>query len=159
MTTAATKENIEFKPLTLDIETILKKEKAITIAKDGTSEIKEDAFAKSLEASELKQDDVTRVFKHVLHFAAATGKVIADQSVEYVKKDPSFSAEVTVPLLNGNRVTYYVEGTKEVSDGAGGRQTVHGHISNKLEIRGWKAADFGKVRQSFREEATAALKK
>ena len=157
--TAATKEAIEFKPLTLEIEKIALKEKAITLKKDGTSEISEDGFVKTLEASELKEGDVTKVLKHILHFGAAAGKVLCDQALPHIKANPDYSAEVQVPLQNGHRITYFIEGTKEVSDGNGGRQTVHGHVSSKLELRGWKAADFGKVRQNFREEATAALKK
>lgn len=159
MTTVKDDAAVEFKALTLDIEKKVLEDKSFSLDKDGSSTIEPEIFTKTLEVSDLSEETVKKVFNHVLHFGAAVGKVAVDQALGHIKSNPNYSAEVQVPLQNGHRITYFIEGTKEVSDGNGGRQTIHGHINNKLELRGWKAADFGKVRQSFREQATALLNK
>lgn len=158
MTTATENEVKTLKPETTAIVDKIIEIKGLTIAADGTNEQDPEIFEKTL-PKHLTTKIVGDVFEHVANFNAAVAKVSTDQCVPHIAKNENFSAEVTVPLVRGHRITQFIEGTKETSDGHGGRQTVHGSVAAKLELRGWKAGGFGIVKQEFRQAATAALSK
>lgn len=154
-----TTEKKELKPATQEYVARLIKSGGITLNADATSEVDKEIFTKTLPEGK-KAEDIVDAIQTIQTFTAATAKVLSDQALPHIEKDPNFSAEVQIPLAGGHRVNFFIEGSKEVSTGTdGGRQTVHGVISNKLEIRGWKAGDFGQVRKDFREKATALLNK
>jgi len=132
--------------------------KGIVLESTGSSVIADGVFEKTLPEG-MTADTVASVLSHINDFNAAAADVATSQAVPFIVSNPEFTAELSVPLVKGSAINLLIEGTKETSDGKGGRQTVHGSVASKLTVRGWKAGGFGIVKSQFRAACTAGLNK